>query len=73
MSLAFPFATLTIPHVKDPIRLEGEEIMGYVGRIACRTALIDDLIVFAIFLAVCQPPQQSYAFPNRFRRTGTSR
>ena len=29
--------------------------MGYVGMFARRTAFVDDLIVFAIFLAVSSP------------------
>jgi len=73
MSLALPFATLIVPPVKDRIRLEREEIMGCVGRIACHTTFVDDLIVFAIFVAVRPPPQQIHAFLNRLRRTGTSR
>ena len=73
MSLVFPFAKLTVPPVTDRVRLEREEIMGCVRRIVCRTALADDLIVFAIFVAVCPPPQQSTAFLNRLHRTGTSR
>ena len=56
MSSVFLFATFIIPPVKDQIRLAREEIMGYVGIIACRTAFVDDVIVFAIFLAVCSPP-----------------
>jgi len=47
--------------------------MGYVERIACRTAPVDGLIVFAIFVAVRPPPQKSYPFLDRLRRTGTSR
>ena len=47
--------------------------MGYVERIACHTAPVDDLIVFAIFVVVRQPPRQSYAFLDRLHRTGTSR
>jgi len=42
--------------VKDQIRLAGEEIMGYVEIIAGRTAPVDDLTVFGIFLAVCSAP-----------------
>jgi len=45
---------------KDQIRLAGEEIMGYVGRIARRTAPVDCLIVFAIFLAVRSPLQPRF-------------
>jgi len=61
MSLAFPFAKLTVPPVKGQILLAVGEIVGYVRRIACRTASVDDLIVFAIFLAVClaRSPQQN--------------
>jgi len=55
MSSASPFATLIGPPAEDQIWLAGEEVMGYVGRIACYTTLIDDLIVFAIFLAVHPP------------------
>ena len=33
MSLAFPFATLTIPPAKGQICLAGEEIVGYVTSI----------------------------------------
>ena len=58
MPLAFPFAKLIVPPVKGQIRLAGEEIVGYVGRIACLTTSVDDLIVFAIFLAVRSAPQQ---------------
>jgi len=36
--------------------------MGYVGGITRRTASVDDLIVFAIFLAVRSPPYQSSPF-----------
>ena len=54
--ISVSFAAFIIPPVKDRICLEGEEIMGYVERITCRTALVDDLIVFAIFLAVRSPP-----------------
>ena len=73
ISLPFPFTKLTIPPVTDRVRLEREEIMGSVRRIICRTALVDDLIVFAVFVAVCPPPQQSTAFLNRLRRTDISR
>ena len=56
MSPVFPFARFTVPPVKDQIRLAREEIMEYVRRIARRTAFVDSVIVFAIFLAVCSPP-----------------
>ena len=42
--------------MKDQLRLAREEIMGYVGRIARRTALVDDPIVFMIFLVVRSVP-----------------
>jgi len=38
--------------VKDQIRLEREEIMEYVGKTIFCTAFVDDVTVFAIFLAV---------------------
>jgi len=44
------------PPVKDQIRLAGEEVMGYVKRVGRRAAFVDDLIVFAIFLAVRLTP-----------------
>ena len=53
------FAVFIVPTVKGQIRLAGEEIMGCVGRTACRMASVDDLIVFAIFLAVSSPLHQS--------------
>jgi len=56
MSLALFFATFIVPPVKDQIRLARKEIMGYVGRIAYRTASVDNLIVFGIFLAVRSAP-----------------
>ena len=46
--------------------------MGYVGSITSRTALVDDLIVFGIFLAVYSAPQQTSPSLNGFRRTDTS-
>jgi len=49
------FATFIVPAVKGQIRLAGKEVMGCVRRIACRTASVDDLVVFAIFLAVRSP------------------
>ena len=55
----FPFAALSISPVKDQICLAREEIMEYVGRFACRTAFVDDLIVFAVFLAVSLPLQRN--------------
>ena len=48
----FPFARFIDPPVEDRIRLAREEIMGCVARITCRTAFVDDVIVFAIFIAV---------------------
>jgi len=45
--------------------------MGYVGRIACRTAPVDNLIVFAIFLAVRSAPWQTSSFLKGWHRTGT--
>jgi len=62
MSLVFPFARFIVPPVKDQICLAREEIMGYARRITRRTAFINDLIVFAIFFAVCSPLQQSSSF-----------
>ena len=62
MSSVFPFATFIVPLVKDQIRLAGGEIMEYVGRTACRTAFVDDVIAFVIFLAVCSPLHQSSFF-----------
>jgi len=56
MSLILLSAKFISPPVKDQIRLEGEEIMGYVGSITSLTAFIDDPIVFGIFLAVCSAP-----------------
>jgi len=56
------FATFTVLATKGQIRLAGKEVMGYVGRIACRTASVDDLTVFAIFLAVRSPLYQSLPF-----------
>ena len=55
----FPFAGFFGPLVEDQIRLAGGEIMGYVARITCRTAFLDDYVtVFAIFLAVRSLLQQ---------------
>ena len=62
MSSVFPFATFIDSLVKDQIRLAREEIMGYTGRITCCTAFIDNVIVFAIFLAVRSPLQQRSSF-----------
>ena len=44
------------PPVKDQIRLAGKKIVGYVGRIARRTAFVDDPVVFAIFIVVRSTP-----------------
>jgi len=52
MSSVFLFARFIVSLVEDQVRLAGEKIMGYVGRISCRTTSADDLIVFAIFIAV---------------------
>ena len=52
MSSVFPFTAFIPPPVEDQICLAGEENMGYAGRIACRTAFIDDVIVFVVFIAV---------------------
>ena len=64
MSPVFPFARFILPPVEDKIRLAREEIMGYAGRTAWCTTFVDDLIVFAIFLVVCSPPQRSSSFLN---------
>ena len=61
MSSPFLFATFIL---QDQIRLAREEIMGYVPKIPCRTPFVDDVTVFALFLAVCSPPQQSASFLN---------
>ena len=50
--MPFHLAKFIDPPVKDQICLEREEIMGYVGIIVCRAVFTDDVIVFAIFLAV---------------------
>ena len=62
MPSVFLFARFIFSLVKDQIRLAREEIMGYAGRITYRTAFNDDVIVFAIFLVVCLPPQQISPF-----------
>jgi len=49
---SFIFRYIYCPSREDQIRLARKEIMGYVGRIVCRTASVDNLIVFGIFLAV---------------------
>jgi len=59
MSSVFPLATFIDPLVKDQIRMAREKIVGYVGRIICRTTFADDLVVFAIFLAV-RPSLQEF-------------
>ena len=48
--------------MKGQIRLVREEIMGYAGETTCYTAVINDVIVFAIFLAVRSPPQRCSSF-----------
>ena len=73
MSSAFPLARFIVPPVIDQICLARKEIMGYVGRIACRRAFVDNVIVFAIFLTVCSPPQQSSSFSKGQHRTGIYR
>ena len=62
MSFVFPFTKFITSPVKDQIRLAWKEIMGYAGSITCCTTFIDGVIVFAIFLAVCPPLQQSASF-----------
>jgi hypothetical protein len=63
MLLVFPFVTFIVPPAEDQIRLEREEIMGYVGgSLVIRHPAIDDIIVFAIFLAVRSPPQRRSFF-----------
>ena len=59
MSSLFLFAAFIL---QDQIRLAREEIMEYVRRIPCRAPFVDDVTVFAIFLAVCSPSQQSTSF-----------
>jgi len=71
--ISVSFAAFTDPPAKDQIRLAGEEIMGYVEMIGCRTASVDDLIVFTIFLAVRSAPQLISSFLKGQRRTGTFR
>ena len=73
MSSVFPLARFTNRFVEDRIRLAREEIMGYVARVTCRTASVDDVIVFAIFLAVGLPPQQRSSVLKGWHRTGTCR
>jgi hypothetical protein len=36
--------------------------MGYAARLVCRMVFIDDVIVFAIFLAVCSPRSKALPF-----------
>jgi len=62
MSFLFPLARFIITLVKDQIRLAREEIMGYAGGTTCCTAFIDDVIVFAIFLAVRSPHSNALPF-----------
>ena len=38
--------------------------MGYVGRVFCRVAPVDNLIVFAIFALVRSVPYQTLPFPE---------
>jgi len=51
----FPFATFIVPLAKDQICLAREENVGYVGRFTFRTAFVDGVIVFAIFIMVRSP------------------
>jgi hypothetical protein len=62
--LVFPLAKLIVPLVKDHIRLARGEIVGYAGRIACCMPCIDDVAVFAIFIVVRPPLQQSSPLLN---------
>ena len=64
MPLVFLLVRLIVTPMKDQIRLAGGEIMGCAGRTTCRTAFIDDVTVFTIFLAVRSPLQQSSSFLN---------
>jgi len=50
--VSIPFVEFIDSPVKDQIRLAGEEIMGCVEKFGCCAAFVDDLTVFAIFLAV---------------------
>ena len=60
----FSFVRFIVPPMKDQIRLAREEIMGYAGRITYCTVFIDDVIVFAIFIAVRSRPKQGSSFLN---------
>ena len=71
--MTLPFARFIVPSLKDQIRLAREEIMGYARRIARSTAFTNVLTVFAVFLAVCSPLQQSYSSLKGWYRTGTCR
>ena len=62
MSFVFLFTRFIASPAKGQVRLEWEKIMEYAGRITCCTAFVDDVIVFAIFLAVCLPLYQSFSF-----------
>jgi len=44
--------------MKDQIRLAWEEIVGYGGNIARRTAFADNEVVSALFIAVRLPLQK---------------
>ena len=63
--IAIPLVGFIDPPVKDQIRLEREEIMGYIGIIACRTAFVDDVAMFAIFIVVRSLLQRSSSFLRR--------
>ena len=52
MSPVLSFAVFILPPVEDQICLAREENMGYARRIARRTAFIDEVIVFVVFIAV---------------------
>ena len=73
MPSMFPLATFIDPPVEDRIRLAREEIMGYVAKITRHTTFVDDVIVFAIFIAVRSPLQQYSSVLKRWHRTGTCR
>ena len=47
--------------------------MGYAEGIVCRMTFVDDVIVFALFLVVCSPPQKRSSSLNGQHRTGTYR
>ena len=73
MSSVFPFAVFILPPAEDQIYLAREENMGYAERITRRTAFIDDVVVFVIFIAVRSRLQQDSPFLKTQYRTGTCR